>query len=133
MDFPGMAAEGDIYPCRIVKQGTAPNAVVQGTSNVAAWGISTDAQKAPATTSGGVAAASGDSLYVFGPGEICLVECAGNIAAGAEFIADNDGKAVTVGTTAATVYQVVGRMLEPGAAARLARCVVLLYTKTIPA
>jgi hypothetical protein len=131
----GLLAKGDIYPSRFIKHGTSvPFSALQAGANAIIAGVSHESAKDPPISGAStLCAADGDSLPYYGPGEVCLVECGGNVAIGAEVEADSNGKAVAAVTTAATVRQIGGRALEDGASGKLIKILVWPYTKTNPA
>jgi hypothetical protein len=132
MDGGGLVAEGDIYPCRFIKPGTSAWGALQATLNSANVGISIDAQKAPATTSGGVAATTGDTLNYFEEGEYCLLEFGGTVGIDGEVTSDANGKGIAVGTTSGTTYYVSAIAIEGGAAGSIRKVKIVRYTKYAP-
>jgi len=125
-------ATGTIAPFRfVVLDTTSANlfSVLQANGNQGTIiGISQPGtHDAPGTSGAGTDAAdSGETLTVFGPGDVCLLELGtGGVTAG-DFVApDTNGKGVTV-TAAATVQYIGAKALETGVAGDRVRVVVVL-------
>lgn len=106
---PNYLANGNIYPCRFVKiDSTAGKnfSVIQSAAasdkSIGVSQVGTRLAQIEGLTATAYAASAGDNLRVFGPGEQCLVECAGTITQGDWVTADADGKAVAI-TVSGTV------------------------------
>lgn len=96
---PCFFANGTIAPCRFVKQDTtADDAVLQAGAGDEPVGISQEGMKrAPglAGSDAAVAAESGDSLQLFGFGDMPLLEYGGTVTRGDWLKPDANGKGVT--------------------------------------
>lgn len=96
---PAYIASGNINPCRFVKaDATKDFHVLQctGTSDKPVGISQVGTHQPPGVTgSDGFAAHSGETLEVFGPGDQCLLEAGGTIAAGDHLGPDTSGRGVT--------------------------------------
>lgn len=105
MQTPNFVAGGTIAPCRFVSM-TATGAtaadftVFQSTAGAVAEGdvVIGVSQEGTDSFSSANAAVAGEQLQIHGPGEIALVECGGNVTAGAALKSDANGKAVATTT-----------------------------------
>lgn len=124
---PSFLASGDIFPARFV---TITGEFTVGEVNSATApiiGVSQEGTFSPPNlakllggTDSGLAASNGQSLKVFGLGDVCMVLAGGVVTAGSKVVAHSTttggvttftGKAVKIGTTAGT-YQVGGTALN---------------------
>lgn len=102
-------ARGNISPCTIVKGDTATDfgALACGANGIAI-GIAQEGSKAaPIPSASALAAASGDPIRIFGPGEQCLLVLGGTVAAQDKLISDASGAGVTVGAYSSSTPQYV--------------------------
>jgi hypothetical protein len=79
------------------------------------------------------AAETGQSVAVYGPGEMCLVEAGGTVSAGQLLKSDADGRAVAIATTGTTVQNYGAIALEGGASGEKILCLVVPLGKVRPA
>lgn len=96
-------AGGNISPARFVKLSTAANSTVlqAAATNVALFGVSTEALKNAPQTGGSVyAAEANDEIRIYTPGTVCLLELGvGGTTAGNFLKPDANGAGVTAATT----------------------------------
>ncbi len=113
---PQLIAGGTIYTCRFVKVSTAADdTCLQGSANCETIGISqSGSNKAPLSdvVSTNYAAESGETLEIYGDGDVCLLEAGAVITRGALLASDGNG----CGTTA-TAGQNVGAIALQSASA----------------
>lgn len=127
---PHLVAGGDIYPSRFVKlDATAENTGLQATANDLPIGISMEGTNKPQVedlSTATLAAAAGQSLRLYGLGDVCLLEAGGTVTPGDRLKADADGKAVPIATTGTTIQNYGAVALQGGAAGDLIRAFVLI-------
>lgn len=122
---PQLIAGADIYPCRFIKiSATEDNTALQAVAGNRTIGISAEGSRyAPGTPADtGVAATDGDSIRVYGFGEICSLELGtGGVVRNGLLKSDANGKgiATTAGDEAGAVA------LESGAAGERVRVQVI--------
>lgn len=100
MIFP-MVANGNIAPSRFAKQDTtADNKCLQADAGAKIIAVTQRGTRNPPYSSldDGFAAIAGESLQLYGPGETCVLELGGTVAAGDRLKADANGKGVTAGS-----------------------------------
>lgn len=105
MSLPPMVAGGNIAPMRFVKPSTlADNKCLQCGAGEMPIGISQRGTRNTPYSSldDGYAAIAGESLQIYGPTELAMLELGGTVAAGDLLKSDADGKGVTAG--AGTMY-----------------------------
>ncbi len=128
-------ASANISPSRFVTiSGT--KTVAQAGDNQEILGVAQEgSNKAPLQdmVSTVYAAETGQSLMVYGPGELCLVEAGGTITAGNLLKADSQGRAVAIATTGTTIQNYGAVALEGGASGDKILCLVLPLQKVRPA
>jgi hypothetical protein len=102
---PAFVASADINPSRFVKISGEFSVAQCSASTDSIIGISQEGSYAPpggaeiyGATPTYVAAPSGKTLKVFGPGDVTVVESSAAITAGAKLTAASDGRAVTAAT-----------------------------------
>lgn len=127
-------AGGDINPSRFVKMNSADdNQVLECDANERAIGVSQEGTKAaPVSGASTLAAADGDPIHVYTPGEhrTCLLQYGGSITRGGRIKSDADGKGVAVDTSG-EVQNVGAIALESGSDGEKHR--VELVHDTMPA
>lgn len=126
-DTPSFVAGGDINPSRFVKQSTAADfTVLEADANEAVIGVSHEsAQDAPIPGASTLAAASGDQLFVYPIGAVCLLTIgSGGCTRADELKSDADGKGVTRATTGTTIQNVGALALESASENELAKVLV---------
>lgn len=103
-------ASGDIRPCRFVTL-SGDYEVAEANAGDYTAGVSQEGLRGPNTPDAAetLAAATGEQLTIYGPGEYCLLELAATLSAGALVKPNADGEAI-----AATVDAPVGAVLECG-------------------
>lgn len=127
---PLLMAKGIIRPCRFVKlDPTNPHGALECDANDIPIGISYDGTNKPpleglVTTA--YAAEDGQAISIYGEGDICLLECGGDVVTGNRLKSDADGKGVPIATTGTTIQQFGARALENGAAGTLVRVQILI-------
>lgn len=88
-------ASANINTSRFVKI-SGPHTVAQCVANEQAYGVSHEGtQEAPIPGVTPLAASSGESCLVYGPGDNCEVECGAAVTAGAFVKPDANGRAIT--------------------------------------
>lgn len=116
---PAFIAGGDIFPARFVRI-TGEFAVSQcSASTQSIIGVSQEGTFSPPNlatllggTESGLAASAGQTLKVFGLGDVCMIEAGtGGITAGTKVKSDANGKAINIGTAAGT-FNVGGTALQ---------------------
>lgn len=116
---PAFIAGGDIKPARFVRI-TGEFTISQcSASTQPIIGVSQEGTFSPPNlatllggTESGLAASEGQSLKVFGLGDVCMIFAGtGGVTAGTKVKSDSDGKAVNIGTVAGT-YNVGGTALN---------------------
>ena len=111
---PTMIAGGNIYPARFLKVSTAADfTVLQATDGTSSGGdiviaVSQQGTNYPpivdaAITIAGYAAVAGQSIELFGDGDIAPVEAGASFGAGALLKSGSDGRALPALTTGAVV------------------------------
>jgi len=128
-------AGGNINVCRFVTPSVNSDfTVIQATATTLPIGISQMGQKGPPGVSGvtdDLAAASGDTLRVYGQGEETLLELgSGGIQAGQYLQPDANGKGVAAPFTTGTIY-IGAYALESGSAGEKVRVQVLRFPKMV--
>lgn len=122
---PLLMAKGTIRPCRFVKlDASNPHGALECDANDIPIGISYDGTNKPpieglVTTA--YAAEAGQSLPLYGDGDICLLEAGDNVVTGNRLKSDNDGKGVPIATTGTTIQHFGAVALENGASGTLVR------------
>lgn len=114
---PSFIAKGDIRPCRFVKIDTSNDfGVLEADANEDGIGISQEGTKqAPIPGASTLAAADGENIQVYGPGEVCLLQLgSGGATRGGNLKSDADGKGVAVATTGTTIQLVRAVALQSG-------------------
>jgi hypothetical protein len=120
---PAFIAGGDIKPARFVRI-TGEFTISQCSAHTQSIiGVSQEGTFSPPNlatllggTESGLAASEGQSLKVFGLGDVCMIFAgSGGVTAGTKVKSDGDGKAVNIGTAAGT-YHVGGTALNTVAA-----------------
>lgn len=96
VQVPNFSASGNIYPSRFVAiSGT--KTVSQAAVGSAAFGIAQRGiRDTPLPSASELAAASGDPVTVYGPGEMCSLEAGAAVSAGAYVKPDADGKGIAI-------------------------------------
>jgi hypothetical protein len=130
---PQLMANGNIYPSRFVQvDTTAANKCVQATANskiigVVQAGTNYPPLNDPAVTVSGYAATAGQTVELFGIGQVCLIE-AGDVITPADFLkSDSVGRGVPILTTGTTLQRYGAIALEAATAAgQFIRCYVIL-------
>ena len=121
---PQVKAGGDINTARFVNLSTSDdNTVLEADANETVFGISSEsAQDAPIPSASTLAAAAGDYLRVYQPGEVCLLKIgSGGVTAGDKIKSDADGQGVAAATTGTTEQHYGAIALETAAEGALAR------------
>lgn len=118
---PQLKAGGDVYPSRFVKMSAAADfTLLQADANAEVIGIAQEGSKQPPLsdliTGTPKAAESGDALHIYTEGDVCLLECGGNVTRGGLLKPDADGKGVAIGTTETTIENYGAIALQNGAA-----------------
>jgi hypothetical protein len=120
---PAFIAGGDIKPARFVRI-TGEFTISQcSASTQSIIGVSQEGTFSPPNlatllggTESGLAASSGQTLKVFGLGDVCMIFAGtGGVTAGTKVKSDADGKAINIGTVAG-IYNVGGTALNTVAA-----------------
>lgn len=115
-----LKATGNVSPCRFVKIDTTSDGdCAQASTNERTIGIAQDGTRnAPGTAADdGFLAVSGETVPIYGPGRICLLELgSGGATRGGRLKSDNTGKGVASATTGTTVQEVGAVALQSGAA-----------------
>lgn len=120
---PAFIAGGDIKPARFVRI-TGEFTISQcSASTQSIIGVSQEGTFSPPNlatllggTESGLAASEGQSLKVFGLGDVCMIFAgSGGVTAGTKVKSDADGKAINIGVSAGT-YHVGGTALNTVAA-----------------
>lgn len=120
---PAFIAGGDIFPARFVRI-TGEFTVSQcSASTQSIIGVAQEGTFSPPNlatllggTESGLAASSGQTLKVFGLGDVCMIVAGtGGVTAGTKVKSDADGKAINIGSVAGT-YNVGGTALNTVAA-----------------
>jgi hypothetical protein len=110
-------AGGDIRPCRFVKQSASEDYnLLEADANDPLVGISqsgTNVAPIPNVTSD-KAAIAGQQFRVHRPGESCLLELGGTVAAGDRLKSDADGKGVAIATSGTTPQRYGGVAMQAG-------------------
>lgn len=132
-------ANGDINPSRFVNIETLDDTVSEADSAEVCHGISQEwARAAPVEGASTLAAAAGQSLLVYTPGNdnvggVLLQIGSGGCTRGARLTSDADGKGVNMGSTAATKYNVGAIALESCLENEFARVLPHIEAVTFPA
>ena len=96
---PNWVAGGDINPSRFVTPKGTTNGftVKEADANELIVGISQEgARDAPIPSASTLAAATGENIHVYGPGEVCMLQMGATCNAGALLKSDADGKGTPV-------------------------------------
>lgn len=118
LNSPSFIANGTILPSRFVRlDSVAPkdHAVIQSVAGSLSIGVSQEGTR----DAGGVAGAGTDAasanetIHVYGPGDVCLLEVGAAVAVGARLKSDANGKGIAV-AAAGDHYGAIA--LEAGAA-----------------
>lgn len=130
-------ATGTIRVARFVSP-SGENTVAESTAGQLPCGISQvggrDAPVPLNTTSPVQAAISGDSLNVFGEGEVCLLTLGtGGCTAGALLKSDASGQGIALVRGAGTKENYGARAIQAGAAGAMVSVVVMTGVETTPA
>lgn len=133
LNTPAFIANGTILPSRFVKlDATKDFAVIQGAAATDSLiGISQEGTKdAPGVVGAGTDAASaGETLKVFGQGDVCLLEAGAAIVRGARLTSDATGRGVTAAPAAGANNGIGAVALQSAAAAgEKIRVQVLVYS-----
>lgn len=135
---PQLIAGGDIYPSRFVMVSTAADNTALGcTAGSAPIGISQVGTKTPITNPLGQlggsssvfpdkAAESGDTINIFGLGDICLLECGGTVTRGDLLEASGTTTNVGQGVTSGPGRPFGAVALESGTLGQLIRVQIVL-------
>lgn len=120
-------ATEDVYVSRIVSLAGDFKVEQADAADTKLIGISQEGQKGPPGLSGStadLAAAAGDTLRVYGPGEECMLTLGDTVSYGDYVGPDTDGKGVAISLAAETLQHYIAVALEAGIAGDKIRVVV---------
>lgn len=128
---PQLIAGGNISPSTFVKVSTAANnTCLQAGDNERVVGVSQVGAKDPPGVSGAsaYAAVSGDTVQLFGEGDVCLVLVgSGGVTRGALVKSTSAGAAVLAATTGTTLQWVAGEALSTASEGEYVRIQVKVF------
>lgn len=125
----GFTASENIRPCRCVTI-SGDHTVAEGDANERCIGITYQDEKfAPLNdlVSTNYHAQSGDTVRMYGLGDVCLLQYGGTITAGDYLKSDADGQGVTIASSGTTPQYVIAQALEGGSSGdrRLVQILIL--------
>jgi hypothetical protein len=110
----GGIAEGNIFPCRIVKLGATRGGIAQAVATDRPIGISfKDTRRSQYVDTTGYLATANEPVSYYTDGARCMLELAATVAVGNRLVASSDGRG---NPTTSTASPIVGIAEDAGAA-----------------